>query len=137
MEQSSKNHPACQFRAEQPWLDLRFHKDKQSIRKPDELAKKMQDPPNGINNEILDRIMGSMFGMALGDALGAHVEFRPRQYLVEHPVTDLEAGGTWGLKQGQFTDDTSMALCLANSLVARRDFIPYDQLVRYKWWYKH
>ncbi|CAF4106270.1 unnamed protein product, partial [Rotaria sordida] len=35
-----------------------------------------------------------------------------------------------------FTDDTSMALCLANSLLARRDFIPYDQLVRYKWWYK-
>ncbi|CAF4028101.1 unnamed protein product [Rotaria sp. Silwood2] len=30
-----------------------------------------------------------------------------------------------------------MALCLANSLVTHRDFIPYDQLVRYKWWYKH
>jgi ADP-ribosyl-[dinitrogen reductase] hydrolase len=30
-----------------------------------------------------------------------------------------------------------MALCLANSLIARRDFVPYDQLVRYKWWYKH
>src|ERR1700734_1618766 len=29
-----------------------------------------------------------------------------------------------------------MALCLANSLIARRDFVPYDQLVRYKWWYK-
>jgi len=34
----------------------------------------------------------------------------------------------------QFTDDTSMALCLANSLVIRRGFVPYDQLVRYKWW---
>jgi hypothetical protein len=39
--------------------------------------------------------------MALGDALGAHVEFRPHQYLVENPVTELEGGGTWGLKQGQ------------------------------------
>ena len=28
-----------------------------------------------------------------------------------------------------------MALCLANSLVARRDFVPYDQLVRYRWWH--
>ncbi|UJR24695.1 hypothetical protein I4U23_006069 [Adineta vaga] len=37
----------------------------------------------------------------------------------------------------QFTDDTSMALCLANSLIVCRDFNPYDQLVRYKWWYKH
>jgi ADP-ribosylglycohydrolase len=37
----------------------------------------------------------------------------------------------------QFTDDTSMALCLANSLVARRGFVPYDQLVRYKWWYNY
>ncbi|CAF4405475.1 unnamed protein product, partial [Adineta steineri] len=36
-----------------------------------------------------------------------------------------------------FTDDTSIALCLANSLVARKDFIPYDQLVRYKWWFRH
>ncbi|CAF3960627.1 unnamed protein product, partial [Rotaria sordida] len=37
----------------------------------------------------------------------------------------------------QFTDDTSMALCLGSSLIARRGFVPYDQLVRYKWWYKN
>jgi hypothetical protein len=40
-------------------------------------------------------------GMALGDALGAHVEFRPHEYLLSNPVTDLEGGGTWGLKKGQ------------------------------------
>jgi hypothetical protein len=39
--------------------------------------------------------------MALGDALGAHVEFRPRQYLLSNPVNDLEGGGTWGLRPGQ------------------------------------
>ncbi len=39
--------------------------------------------------------------MALGDALGAHVEFRPYHYLVQNPVTDLKAGGTWGLQKGQ------------------------------------
>ncbi|CAF3104015.1 unnamed protein product [Rotaria sp. Silwood2] len=96
----------------------------------------MTDPPD-VDDDILDHVQGSMVGMALGDALGAHVEFRPRQYLKEHPVRDLVGGGTWGLKKGQFTDDTSMALCLASSLVIYRDFIPYDQLVRYKWWYKY
>jgi hypothetical protein len=42
-----------------------------------------------------------MIGMALGDALGAHVEFRPHEYMVQNPVSDLKAGGTWGLKKGQ------------------------------------
>ncbi|CAF1079739.1 unnamed protein product [Rotaria sp. Silwood1] len=78
-----------------------------------------------------------MFGLAMGDALGAHVEFRPHSYLLANPVKDLVGGGTWGLQKGQFTDDTSMALCLANSLIACQDFVPYDQLVRYKWWYRH
>ncbi|CAF4721214.1 unnamed protein product [Rotaria sp. Silwood1] len=78
-----------------------------------------------------------MFGLTIGDALGAHVEFRPNSYLVANPVKDLEGGGTWGLQKGQFTDDASMALCLANSLIACQDFVPYDQLVRYKWWYRH
>ena len=61
----------------------------------------MEDPPGHIDKRILDRIRGSMIGMALGDAVGAHVEFRPRAYLVENPVTDLTGGGTWGLEKGQ------------------------------------
>ena len=72
-----------------------------SIQKPDEIENEMEDPPDNYTEEILDRIEGSMFGMALGDALGAHVEFRPRGYLVEHPVEDLQGGGTWGLQKGQ------------------------------------
>jgi len=94
-------------------------------------ASETQDPV------IHDRILGSLIGLAVGDALGASVEFRPRQYLVEHPVHDMMTGGTWGLRAGQWTDDTSMALCLAASLITYRGFNPYDQLVRYKWWYKH
>jgi len=61
----------------------------------------MQEPPGPIDEKILDRIQGSMVGMALGDALGAHVEFRPHQYMVQNRVTDLEGGGTWGLRKGQ------------------------------------
>ena len=60
-------------------------------------------PPTSIDNEILNRIEGSIIGMALGDALGAHVEFRPHAYLKAYPVTDLQAGGTWGLDKGQVT----------------------------------
>ncbi|CAF1504458.1 unnamed protein product, partial [Didymodactylos carnosus] len=61
-----------------------------------------------------------MLGMAIGDAMGAHVEFRPRSFLEQDPVTDLMGGGTWGLKPGQWTDDTSMALCLAISLIVKQ-----------------
>ncbi|CAF4626817.1 unnamed protein product, partial [Rotaria magnacalcarata] len=42
-----------------------------------------------------------MVGMALGDALGAHVEFRPHSFLVSNPVFNLQGGGTWGLEKGQ------------------------------------
>ncbi|CAF1497189.1 unnamed protein product, partial [Adineta steineri] len=118
------------------WLNPQYHEN-DLIKKPAELENDMNVPSGPIDKDILNRVQGSMIGMALGDALGAHVEFRPHQYLVQHPVTKLESGGTWGLSKGQFTDDTSMALCLANSLIANRDYNPYDQLVRYKWWYKH
>jgi ADP-ribosylglycohydrolase len=40
-------------------------------------------------------------GMAIGDALGAHVEFQSHEYLVAHRVVDLESGGTWNLSKGQ------------------------------------
>ncbi|CAF0771144.1 unnamed protein product [Didymodactylos carnosus] len=86
---------------------------------------------------VNSKMCGSMFGMAIGDALGAHVESRPHSYLVEHPVRDLQGGGTWGLEKGQWTDDTSMGLCLAISLIVRQGFDAYDQLVRYKWWWKY
>ncbi|CAF0983433.1 unnamed protein product [Rotaria sordida] len=89
------------------------------------------------DTDTLYRITGSLVGLAVGDALGASVEFRPQQYLAAYPVTDMVAGGTWGLQAGQWTDDTSMALCLASSLITQKDFNPYDQMVRYKWWYKH
>ncbi|CAF1136940.1 unnamed protein product [Didymodactylos carnosus] len=93
-------------------------------------------PEGTFSDTATNQIQGSLVGLALGDALGAHVEFRPRTFLVHHPVTDLEGGGTWGLNAGQWTDDTSMALCLATSLVVKGEFYAYDQLVRYKRWWK-
>ena len=81
-----------------------------------------------------DRITGSLIGLAVGDALGAAVEFqRPGTF---PPVTDFRRGGPHDLEAGTWTDDTSLALCLAESLVERRGFDPRDQLDRYLSWYR-
>ena len=79
------------------------------------------------------RFRGAMLGLAIGDALGASVEFEaPGSF---DPVVDLRGGGPWRLEVGQWTDDTSMALCLAESLVERGGFDSVDQLERYvSWW---
>ena len=84
-------------------------------------------------NEELDRYRGSLLGLAVGDALGAPVEFmRPGTF---DPVTEMLGGGPHGLMPGEWTDDTSMALCLAESLIECRGFNAVDQLQRYvRWW---
>ncbi len=81
-------------------LDLRFKEDG-TIMKPEDLEKQLLRDFYEIDKNILDRIHGSMAGMALGDALGAHVEFRPQTFMEKNPVKDLKGGGTWGLERGQ------------------------------------
>jgi ADP-ribosyl-[dinitrogen reductase] hydrolase len=50
-------------------------------------------------------------------------------------LTDLVGGGPFNLQPGQWTDDTSMALCLGQSLIECRGFDPKDQMERYvRWW---
>ena len=66
-----------------------------------------------------ERYRGALFGLAAGDAVGTTVEFAPPGTFP--PVTDM-AGGPFRLQAGQWTDDTSMALCLAGSLIERRVF---------------
>ncbi|PYE49790.1 ADP-ribosylglycohydrolase family protein [Paenibacillus barcinonensis] len=81
-----------------------------------------------------DRFNGCLMGLAVGDALGTTVEFSsPGTF---EPVTDMVGGGVFGLKAGQWTDDTSMALCLAESLVRQQGFDAADQMRRYTNWYK-
>lgn len=81
-----------------------------------------------------DRITGSLIGLAVGDALGAPVEFEPPGRFP--PVTGYRSGGPFDLEAGTWTDDTSLALCLAESLIERRGFDPRDQLERYLSWYR-
>jgi ADP-ribosylglycohydrolase len=71
--------------------------------------------------------------MALGDALGTTLEFRaPGTF---EPLTDMIGGGPFDLEPGQWTDDTSMTLCLAESLLACQGMNLADQAERYlRWW---
>jgi ADP-ribosyl-[dinitrogen reductase] hydrolase len=81
-----------------------------------------------------DRYLGCLIGLAVGDALGAPIEFRPPGSF--EPLTDIIAGGVFNLQRGQYTDDTSMALCIAESILAKRAFDPVDQLERFVRWYR-
>ena len=73
-----------------------------------------------------------LLGLACGDALGTTVEFRRRDTFPLH--TEMTGGGAFNVKPGEWTDDTSMALCLAQSLVQCQGFDPKDQLERYLRW---
>lgn len=82
----------------------------------------------------LDRYRGALLGLAAGDALGTTLEFRPPGTF--DPISEMVGGGPFNLKPGQWTDDTSMALCLAESLVEQQGFDLTDQLTRYVRWYR-
>ena len=79
-----------------------------------------------------DRFRGCLLGLAAGDALGTTLEFRtPGTF---QKIDDIVGGGPFRLEPGQWTDDTSMALCLATSLIERGEFDPRDQMERYVRW---
>lgn len=80
-----------------------------------------------------DRKRGALVGLAVGDALGAAVEFKPPGTFP--PVTGFRAGGPHGLEAGEWTDDTSMALALADS-IATVGWDLDDQARRYVAWFK-
>ena len=82
---------------------------------------------------LSDRARGALLGLACGDAVGTTIEFSPRGSFA--PVTDMLGDGPFSLRPGQWTDDTSMALCLADSLIACQGFDARDQMNRYlNWW---
>ncbi len=86
---------------------------------------------NATSNEQ-SRFRGCLLGLACGDAIGTTVEFCARGRFT--PVTDMVGGGVFELPAGAWTDDTSMALCLASSLVELGTFDPVDQMKRYWRW---
>ncbi|KIW19884.1 hypothetical protein PV08_00459 [Exophiala spinifera] len=85
---------------------------------------------------LRSRIRGSFLGMAVCDALGGPVEFKPRDTFSK--VTSMLPNANFGIPAGCFTDDTSMALCLARSLLDRSGrHDTADQVKKYiAWWRK-
>lgn len=81
---------------------------------------------------VRDRFRGALLGLAIGDALGAPHEFVPRD--AAPPITGMHGGGKFELAPGMWTDDTSMALCLASSLIETGTFDMRDQLTRFLRW---
>jgi ADP-ribosyl-[dinitrogen reductase] hydrolase len=89
--------------------------------------------PSFITDDIRDRARGALIGLAVGDALGTTLEFSARDSRPRH--SEMTAGGPFGLAPGQWTDDTSMALALADSLIACKGFDARDVMDRFvAWW---
>jgi len=84
--------------------------------------------------KLSERFQGCLLGLTAGDAVGTTVEFQSRGSF--SPIKDMVGGGPFNLQPGQWTDDTSMALCLATSLVEAGGFDAADQMNRYSNWFE-
>ena len=88
--------------------------------------------PLRVVGSLRERFLGSLLGLATGDALAAATQYRrPKSF---PNVGDLLGGGPFDLPRGAWSDDTAMALCLAESLAEKEQFDPRDQLQRYVRW---
>jgi ADP-ribosyl-[dinitrogen reductase] hydrolase len=96
--------------------------------------KPVEEPiPSQSPEAIEDRAVGALLGLAVGDAVGTTLEFRGRD--TYPPLTDMVGGGPFRLARGQWTDDTAMALALADSLLAQHPLEPGDLMARFvSWW---
>lgn len=95
-------------------------------------ATDISDTELGMVRSLRERHLGAMMGLAVGDALAAATQYRrPGSFT---PVGDMLGGGPFDLPRGAWSDDTAMALCLAESLAEKEVFDPRDQLERYVRW---
>lgn len=84
--------------------------------------------------DLIDRYRGCMIGLAVGDAVGTTLEFKPPGSFI--PIDDMIGGGKFRLRAGEWTDDTSMTLCLAESLIESKGHNARDQMKRFVRWYR-
>jgi ADP-ribosylglycohydrolase len=85
-----------------------------------------------MSQNLLEKYQGSLLGLAIGDALGVPAEFKMVGDF--EPVNDFRDSDWFDLPAGHWSDDTAMALCLANSLIEKKSFDPVDQIEKYKKW---
>ena len=89
--------------------------------------------PSKDPDSIRDRALGAFLGLAVGDAVGTTLEFGPRD--VQPRLEDMAGGGPFDLPPGYWTDDTTMALALADSLAASETLDARDLMDRFvRWW---
>lgn len=92
--------------------------------------------PSRVNR---DRVRGSLLGLGVGDALGAPVEGQSRAQLAERddaPLRELTGGRREGFEPGDVTDDTQLAMTLAESLVQLGGYDPEHALQAYVRWFE-
>lgn len=82
---------------------------------------------------IKDRAQGCLVGLAVGDAVGTTLEFKDRDTYT--PLTDMIGGGPFQLNPGEWTDDTSLALALGHSILAKKTVDQLDILTNFSNWY--
>lgn len=90
--------------------------------------------PSTSAEAIRDRAVGCLLGLAVGDAVGTTLEFKPRDTYA--PLTDMVGGGPFRLARGEWTDDTAMALALADSLAAHPHLDERDLMSRFMQWHE-
>lgn len=93
--------------------------------------------PEEIDN--LDRCQGVLLGLAVGDALGAPLEFKQADDILRTyggPVRNMLGGGALGWGLGEWTDDTAMALCIGESILSQGCFDPADTAERFLRWFQ-
>jgi len=81
-------------------------------------------------------ILGGLYGSLVGDALGVPVEFAPREARQKDPVMGMRGGGAHGQLPGTWSDDGSLLLCAAESLVEKDGFDPQDMGERFLQWFE-
>ena len=93
--------------------------------------------PRRANEANLPHAQGALLGQVIGDSLGSLVEFKPAAEIAQlfpQGVRNLADGGVYHTIAGQPTDDSEMALALARSIVANRNFVPEKVLDAYREW---
>ena len=118
--------------------------DKEKVNKILEILMKNDEPKEKTEklkelnvSEIEKKAIGSMLGMAIGDAMGARFEFDEVTYgKIELKNMGEGRGGNFFLEPGQWTDDTSMGLCIADSLIMNNgELVQHDIMHRFiAWW---
>lgn len=84
-------------------------------------------------NNIKNKMLGGLWGAVVGDALGVPVEFMTREEVRSDPVTGMRGFGTFKLPAGSWSDDSSLLLCTADSLVHGFDL--NDMANRFQRWF--